>query len=74
MGLQSSDFDRYSTAINSLENLKENNDLDIMAAELLQVVFRAQNKFETEGFLEKKYKGLVQIIKLRPVEALQEIG
>ena len=37
------------------------------------MLFRAQNKFELEGFLEKKYKGLVALIKMRPVESLQEI-
>ena len=44
-----------------------------MCKELCQNVFRAQNKFEEEDFLQKKYVGLAAIIKMRPVEACGEI-
>jgi hypothetical protein len=54
MGLQSQDFHRYSLSISSITSLvcQNPNDLDILTPELLQVLFRAQNKFEVDGFLE----------------------
>ena len=61
LGLQSDDYDRYGNAIAAIPDVLASNpnDIEIMGPELCQFLFRCQNKFELEGFWEKKYEGLI---------------
>lgn len=62
--LQSEDFERFSQAVEQAEHLvrKNNlNDLELMASDLLDVLFRCENKFELESFLQLKY-GAIQAV------------
>lgn len=75
-GLQSDDYDRFSLAIDSMQDLitnQQSNDLDTMCSELIQNMFRATNKYEEADFLEKKYKAIVALIVQQPRQSLQEI-
>ena len=49
-------------AIDSIEQVistQNNNDLENMCSELMQTLFRAQNKYEFEDFMINKCKGIV---------------
>jgi hypothetical protein len=77
LGLQSDDHDRYTTAINEMEQFirdVDSNDLDAMCSELMQNVFRAQNKFELDGFVETKYKAIVAVLVKVPRIASSELA
>lgn len=72
-GLHSDDHDRYTIAIESMEEIirdQNNNDLEIMTDELLQSMFRASNKFEEAAFLGKKYDAIVALLVKQPRQAL----
>jgi len=76
-GLHSDDHDRYNLAIDNLKDIvmeQDNNDLAVMTPELLQSLFRAQNKFEKGDFLSKKYAGMVAVMVRRPRESIPEIA
>jgi len=45
-----------------------------MCSELMQNVFRAQNKFELEGFVETKYKAIVAVVVKEPKVASSELS
>ena len=65
LGLQSDDHDRYTIAVDCMEELITNqnsNDLDVMCSDLIQNMFRATNKFEEADFLAKKYKAIVALV------------
>lgn len=74
LGLRSEDHKRYNTALRCLPKLVDNNDVKDICPDLLQTLFRAQNKFEEDDFLENKYKAMVSVILAAPKEALLEIG
>ena len=64
-GLRSDDHNRYKLAIDSIEEIissQNNNDIENMCSELMQTLFRAQNKFEFPDFMMNKCKGIVSIL------------
>ncbi len=61
MGLMSDDREKFTICIESAEELirKQNlNDLSVVSEELIQTMFRIQNKFGIENFSLKKYKSI----------------
>jgi hypothetical protein len=59
--LLSDDYTRYTQGLEQAESLiRKNklNDLEIMTPSLLDVLFRMENKFELEKFLELKYSAI----------------
>eukprot|EP00347_Sterkiella_histriomuscorum_P016714 403352132 len=68
-GLQSENVDRYNLAIQSSESLIRNqnqNDLDIMCEDLIQLLFRVQNKFNIADFTECKYRSIQALLEKQP--------
>ena len=43
---------------------QKSNDLDVMAADLLEVLFRTENKFDLDSFLQQKYGAIQAIIEM----------
>lgn len=75
LGLRSNDLRRYQLALKSLPQIMEqtSNDLEERCPEILQTLFRAQNKFEKAEFLESKYEAVVAVINRAPLQSLKEV-
>ena len=43
---------------------QKSNDLDVMTADLLEVLFRTENKFDLDSFLQQKYGAIQAIIEM----------
>lgn len=41
---------------------QNSNDLDVMTADLLEVLFRTENKFDLDNFLQQKYGAIRAIV------------
>lgn len=68
-GLRSDDHKRFNAALSHAEGLirgQNSNDLDMQCEELLQVLFRTQNQYDEEEFMEKKYKAIQALLEMVP--------
>ncbi|CDW87236.1 UNKNOWN [Stylonychia lemnae] len=68
-GLQSENFDRFNISLDTAESLIRNqklNDLDIMSNDLIQLLFRMQNRYDTDDFPLKKYKAIQALVERIP--------
>lgn len=65
MSLQSENHEKFTLAIDSAEDLVRNqshNDLEVMSEDLLQLLFRIQNKFTVESFSIKKFRTIQALL------------
>lgn len=76
-GLQSEDYKRFSLALSSAEGLvreQKSNDLEVMAQDLLQTLFRTVNKFEQDDFMQCKYAAIQATLELAPKTTMPQIA
>mmetsp|Transcript_21329 Transcript_21329/g.15308 ORF Transcript_21329/g.15308 Transcript_21329/m.15308 type:complete len:90 (-) Transcript_21329:676-945(-) len=75
LGIVSEDFERFKIAFESAESLirsQQSNDLQLMATELLWTIFRTNDKFSMEKFLDLKYAAIQAIIEKEPLQGAKE--
>lgn len=63
--VSSEDFNRFTIGLSSAEQLIRShnlNDLELMTPDLLAVLFRTENRFELDNFLQQKYGSIQAVV------------
>ena len=70
-GLQSEDIDRYHLSLESANEVIRKNlpNLDVMLNELLQILFRTENKFSKDDFEDLKSNAIRAWLYIKPAES-----
>ena len=76
-GFQSEDIERFNMAIECAEGLirtQNANDLELQAQDFLQTIFRSDNKFDSPGFMLRKYSAIQAMLEVCPGKSLAELA
>ena len=76
-GLQSEDYNRFCLALSNAEGLireQKSNDLEIMATDFLQTLFRTVNTFDQDDFMQLKYAAMQATLELAPKSTMTQIA
>ena len=76
-GLRSDDHKRFTIALSHAETLirgQNSNDLDLQCEDLLETLFRIQNQFDMDDFMEQKYRAVQALLECIPRQAIASVA